>query len=65
MERLKDLEGGEPSTSLWVEELLQQGKLTQLDQITVAETIKTIQIFEDGHLEITYTFSNEEGLVEE
>ena len=30
----------------------------------MAETIKQIRIFEDGHVEITYTFSNELGLLE-
>lgn len=47
----------------WVQSLLQHGKLTSLDRITVAETIKQIRIFEDGRIEITYTFSNELGLL--
>lgn len=49
----------------WVEALLRHGRLTELDRITVAETIKQILIFEDGHIDITYTFSNELGLLEE
>ena len=48
----------------WVEALLRYEKLTELDRVTVAETIKQIRIFEDGHVEITYTFSNELGLLE-
>ena len=47
----------------WVQSLLQHGKLASLDRITVAETIKQIRIFEDGRIEITYTFSNELGLL--
>ena len=47
----------------WVQSLLQHGKLTSLDRVTVAETIRKILIFEDGHIEITYTFSNELGLL--
>ena len=47
----------------WVQSLLQHGKLTSLDRVTVAETVKRILIFEDGHIEITYTFSNELGLL--
>ena len=39
--------------------------VTELDRATVAETIRKIRIFEDGHIEITYAFSNELGLLEE
>ena len=41
----------------WTAALLSQGRLTQLDRITAAESIEKILLFEDGHLEITYTFS--------
>lgn len=47
----------------WVQSLLQHGRLTSLDRVTVAETVKQIRIFEDGTIEITYTFSNELGLL--
>lgn len=47
----------------WVQSLLRHGKLTSLDRVTVAETVRQILIFEDGHIEITYTFSNELGLL--
>ena len=40
-------------------------RLTSLDRITVAETVKQIQIFEDGNIEITYAFSNKCGLLPE
>ena len=46
----------------WVQSLLQHGTLTGLDRLTVAETIQEIRVFEDGKLEITYTFSDELGL---
>ena len=49
----------------WVQSLLQYGRLTSLDRITVAETVKQIQIFEDGTIEITYAFSNKCGLLPE
>lgn len=41
----------------WAASLLKYGKLTELDRITIAETVKEILIFEDGHIEITYLFS--------
>ena len=49
----------------WVQSLLQQGKLTSLDRITAAETVRQIQVFEDGHIDITYTFSNELGILQQ
>lgn len=45
----------------WVKSLLEHGRLTELDRVTVAETVKQIRIFEDQHIEITYRFSNELG----
>ena len=45
------------------EDLLLHGKLTSLDRVTVAETVRQILVFEDGRIEITYTFSNELGLL--
>lgn len=44
----------------WVEELFRQGKLTELNRIIVAETVKQILIFADGHIDITYAFSQPE-----
>ena len=64
MEKLFQAGKSDPLRHPWVEALLRYGKLTELDRVTVAETIKQIRIFEDGHVEITYTFSNELGLLE-
>ena len=64
MEKLSQAVESDPLHHPWVEALLRYGKLTKLDRVTVAETIKQIRIFEDGHVEITYTFSNELGLLE-
>ncbi len=43
----------------WVEQLVQLGKVTQLDRATIAEILKEIRIFEDQTIEITYRFSDE------
>ncbi len=43
----------------WVKSLLTYGKLSQLDRVTVAETIQEIRVFEDKRIEITYLFSDE------
>ena len=40
------------------------GRLTELDRATVAETIEQIRVFEDGKVEITYTFSDDLGVLE-
>lgn len=39
-----------------VKELLSRGELSSLYRETVAETISQIRIFEDRHIEISYTF---------
>ncbi|MEG1577323.1 MAG: hypothetical protein RRY64_06760 [Oscillospiraceae bacterium] len=44
-----------------MQSLLKLGKLTELDRLTIAETISTIRIFEEGNVEITYRFSEELG----
>ena len=46
----------------WVQSLLRHGKLMGLDRVTVAETVRQIQVFEDGHIHITYAFSDDLGL---
>ena len=63
LQQLETTRAENPLLYPWVQSLLQHGKLACLDRITVAETIKQILIFEDGHIEITYTFSNELGLL--
>lgn len=50
---------GELLEQQWVKELLSRGALSSLDRETVAETISQIRIFEDRHIEISYTFSQE------
>ena len=47
----------------WIASLLKHGKLTELDRTTVAETVKEILVFEDRHIEITYLFSDELGIL--
>lgn len=49
----------------WVQALLQHGKLTELDRVTVAETIQQILVFEDGHIQIDYRFADDLGLFAE
>ena len=44
---------------LWVESLLQLGKLEQLDRTTLAQTVEVIRVFEGKRIEITYRFSDE------
>ena len=53
-------EGSLPSP--WVRSLIRHGKLMGLDRVTVAETVRQIQVFEDGHIHITYAFSDDLGL---
>lgn len=43
----------------WVERLLENGAITELDRATVAEFIDKIYVFEDKHIEIVYKFSGE------
>ena len=47
----------------WIDSLLKHGKLAGLDRTTIAETVKEILIFEDGHIEITYLFSDEHDIL--
>lgn len=58
-------EPGNPPDRPWVRDLLRLGRLTNLDRITIAETIQEIRIFQSGNLEIAYRFSEElSGLLE-
>ena len=43
----------------WVEQLVRRGELEALDRATLAQTVKSIRVFEDKHIEITYLFSDE------
>ena len=46
-------------TQPWVDKLLTLGHLTELDRMTLAQTVKEIRIYEGKHIEITYLFSRE------
>ena len=46
-------------TQPWVDKLLTLGHLTELDRMTLAQTVKEIRIYEEKHIEITYLFSRE------
>lgn len=43
----------------WIETLLSHGELTELDRVTLAQTVKEIRVFENKRIEITYLFSDE------
>lgn len=43
----------------WVDKFLTLGHLTELDRMTLAQTVKKIRIHEGKHIEITYLFSRE------
>lgn len=63
--QMEQLHEADPPSLLerpWVRSLLQHGKLTELDRTTIAETIQKIQVYADGHLEITYRFADDLGL---
>lgn len=55
--------GENPLEKPWITSLLKLGKLTELDRPTIAETIQQIRIFENNHIEITYTFSDDLGVL--
>lgn len=65
LQKLKQEQGRRTRPHPWVQSLLQHGKLTSLDRVTVVETVQQILIFEDGNIEITYAFSNERGILSE
>lgn len=43
----------------WIQRLLENGKITELDRVTVVEFIEKIYVYEDKHIEIVYKFSDE------
>lgn len=43
----------------WVDNLLSHGELTELDRVTLAQTVKEIRVFEEKKIEINYLFSEE------
>ena len=62
LEQLSDLSSPQPQAHPWVGSLLRQRALPELDRATIAETIRRIQVFEDGRVEIIYRFSDDLGL---
>ena len=65
LELLREPAEGDLPRSPWVESLLRHGRLTELDRATVAETIRQILIFEDRRAELTYSFSDDLGILGE
>lgn len=65
LDQLNEAEPNDVFSRPWITALLKHGKLTELDRTTVAETVQQILIFEDGHIEITYTFSDEWKILDE
>ena len=47
----------------WISALLREGRLSALDRATLAETVNQILVFEGGRIEITYTFSDDLGIL--
>ena len=62
---LQQMEGPEEtpeeplSEQPWVDNLVCRGELTELDRITLAQTVKEIRVFEGNKIEIHYLFSEE------
>lgn len=64
LEQLQDPEEEESILKKpWVENLLKHGRVTELDRATLAETVEQILVFEDDRVEITYTFSDDLGIL--
>ena len=63
LERLEASDEDEIIRHAWVERLVELGELKELDRETVTQLVKTIRVFEDHRIEITYLFSEELGLL--
>ena len=48
-----------PLDTPWAESLVKYGKLSELDRVTLAQTVKEIRVFENNKIEITYLFSDQ------
>ena len=59
MERLQEDDETDLLEQPWVDKLLSQGELTELDRATLAQTVKEIRVFEGKRIEINYLFSEE------
>lgn len=56
--QLQETEEIDAPTKPWIENLLQIGKLEELDRVTLAQTVKEIRVFEENRIEIQYLFSD-------
>ena len=56
--QLQETEKIDAPTKPWIENLLQIGKLEELDRVTLAQTVKEIRVFEENRIEIQYLFSD-------
>lgn len=63
LSRLEQNPSEDISGRLWIDALLKHGKLTELDRTTMAEAVKEILVFDDGHIEITYLFADEPDIL--
>ena len=59
MERMQEDDEADLLEQPWVDELLSQGELMELDRVTLSQTVKEIRIFEGKRIEINYLFSEE------
>ena len=50
-------------TRPWVKRLIQQRELDELSRVIVAQNVKSIRVYENAHIEITYLFSDELGSI--
>ena len=58
LEQLQKPEDSVSQAKPWIDNLLQTGRLEELDRETIVQTIKEIRIFEDKRIEIQYLFSD-------
>ncbi len=51
-------EPGRTRSKPWVTKLFEQGRIDELDRVTVAEIVDSIYVYQDGRVEINYRFGN-------
>ena len=49
---------GSTRSKLWVTKLFEQGRIDELDRVTVAEILDSMYVYPDGRIEINYRFGN-------
>ena len=60
---LEAAEKAPPHAPGWLESLVARGSLLELDRATMAEAVEQILVFEHGRIEVTYTFSDDLGIL--